>query len=294
MKLSLLLAAFMFIGILGGALGCGRLAGNDTPRVPNYADISKPKRIINGIAGAHGICIARNGNFAIIPYKKGFDKFFLYDSCGNLMKEVQQPSGSSGHLADCVFTEHHLFVTDIGSKKMYKYTADDLSFIKVVDSGKEFERLAVSRDGRQIYVAIKNYRTVNGLKINTYENDKLISSFAVNSDGGPRGIVVDRCGQLEVAIWNSGKILRFTPEGVLIKTNVYEEVKKADGFAIDRAGNVLVPDRGVNSGKLMVYSPGGAVIKTIKGLTMPVDVDINYDGTVVVADPHGSGSVLLY
>ena len=112
--------------------------------------------------------------------------------------------------------------------------------------------------------------------------------------GGPRGIVVDRCGQLEVAIWNGGKVLRFTPEGVLIKTNVYDEVKIADGFAIDRAGNVLVPDRGVNSGKLMVYSPGGAVIKTIKGLTMPVDVDINYDGTVVVADPHGSGSVLLY
>ena len=291
MKLSLLLAAFVLTGILGGALGCGRLAGNDTPRVPNYADISKPKRIINGIAGAHGICIARNGNFAIIPYKKGFDKFFLYDSCGNLMKEVQQPSGSSGHLVDCVFTEYHLYVTDIGSKKMYKYTADDLSFIKVVDSGKEFERLAVSRDGRKIYVAIKKF---HGQKINTYENDKLISSFAVNSHGAPRGIVVDRCGQLEVAIWLSGKVLRFAPEGVLIKTNDYDEVKIADGFAIDRAGNVLVPDRGVNSGKLMVYSPGGAVIKTIKaGLTKPLDVGINHDGTILVAD-YGSGSVLLY
>ena len=56
-------------------------------RLPVYDNIQEPKKILN-IPQAHGLCVAASGDFAIIPYNLG-GKFFLYHSCGKLMRVVR-------------------------------------------------------------------------------------------------------------------------------------------------------------------------------------------------------------
>ena len=60
--LSFLTVAIVLIGITTQAFACNyeRMSGS-----PNYAKITTPKKILN-IPNAHGICVAPNGNFAVM------------------------------------------------------------------------------------------------------------------------------------------------------------------------------------------------------------------------------------
>ena len=53
----------------------------------------------------------------------------------------------------------------------------------------------------------------------------------------------------------------YTPEGRRIGVTTYQEVHRADGIAMDTAGNLLIADH--DMGEAKVYSPCGALIKTI-------------------------------
>ena len=78
-------------------------------RLPIYDNIQEPKKILN-IPQAHGLCVAASGDFAIIPYNLG-GKFYLYHSCGKLMRVVRLPGGF-GKAADCEFVQRNLYVAD--------------------------------------------------------------------------------------------------------------------------------------------------------------------------------------
>ena len=81
--LSLLTVAIVLIGITTQAFACyyERMS-----RSPNYAKITTPKKILN-IPQAHGICVAPNGNFAVVSWNNA-GKIYMYYSCGKLMKVV--------------------------------------------------------------------------------------------------------------------------------------------------------------------------------------------------------------
>ena len=101
------------------------------------------------ISNAHGICVAENGNFAVIPWNTA-GKFYLYDSCGNLLKKVDFPSGSRG-ASDCAFVKNNLYIAEQTQKSLYKYTADGL-FVGVVAKGEHYARFTTCND--HLYVSI--------------------------------------------------------------------------------------------------------------------------------------------
>ena len=81
--LSLLMVAFVLIGITTHASACNY---ERMSRTPNYAKLTTPRKVLN-IPQAHGICIAPNGNFAVVSANTA-GKVYLYYSCGKLMKVV--------------------------------------------------------------------------------------------------------------------------------------------------------------------------------------------------------------
>ena len=98
-------------------------------------------------------------------------------------------------------------------------------------------------------------------------------------------------GSLRIS--NLGKqVYTYTPEGRRVSVTTYQEVHRADGIAMDTAGNLLIADH--DKGEVKVYSPCGALIKTIRtGTRLSTDVEIGNDGTVMVADP-AAGKVLMF
>ena len=79
----------------------------------------------------------------------------------------------------------------------------------------------------------------------------------------------------------------------LLGAKTYKEIRRGDGIAMDKAGNILITDYW-GSSKLPVYSPCGELIKSIgAGFRLSVDVDIGNDGTVMVVDYYGN-KVYMY
>ena len=89
-------------------------------RSPHYEDITQPKRILT-VPRAHGICVASDGKFAVIPHNNN-GNFYLFYSCGKLMKIVRIPSGHRSSLGDCTFSGNHLYVAGFGARNVYKYS----------------------------------------------------------------------------------------------------------------------------------------------------------------------------
>ena len=98
--LSLLTVAIVLIGITTQAFACNY---EKMSRSPNYAKITTPKKILN-IPNAHGICVAPNGNFAVMSHNNA-KKIRIYYSCGKLMKEVDLSKQGFQAATDCAFTD---------------------------------------------------------------------------------------------------------------------------------------------------------------------------------------------
>ena len=106
----LILAIIVLFGAAKQALACDY---DRISRIPDYDNIQEPKKISN-IPQAHGLCVAASGDFAIIPYNMG-GKFYLYHSCGKLMRVARLPNGfGRGH--DCEFVQCKLYILDKSGK----------------------------------------------------------------------------------------------------------------------------------------------------------------------------------
>ena len=95
-----------------------------------------------------------------------------------------------------------------------------------------------------------------------------------------------------VSNWNKKSVYSYTLDGKKLGMFTIKEVQRADGLAMDTAGNLLVTEYNTN---VVVYSPCGEVVKTIQvaGSRHTTDVEIGNDGTVMVA-AFGSSKVYLY
>ena len=89
-------------------------------RSPRYEDITQPKQILT-VPRAHGICVASDGKFAVIPCNNN-GNFYLFYSCGKLMKIVRIPFGHRSTLGDCTFSGNNLYIAGAHAKKIYKYS----------------------------------------------------------------------------------------------------------------------------------------------------------------------------
>ena len=278
--LSLLTVAIVLIGITTQAFACNY---ERMSRSPNYAKITTPKKILN-IPQAHGICVAPNGNFAVISHNHA-KKIRIYYSCGKLMKEVDLSKQGFQAATDCAFTDRSLYVADYNGKKVYELSTIG-KFIRIFATGPHFVRIAACQD--------RLYMTTNtgGQNVYVYDtNGKLIRRISVPARH-TRGVIVGIDGNLYVSNMERRQVYTYTSAGIRVGVKTYKEVQNADGLAMDTAGNLLIADHG--GGKVEVYSPCGALIKTIRtGTRYTVDVEIGNDGTVMVADRIAS-KVFLY
>ena len=278
--LSLLTVAIVLIGITTQAFACyyERMS-----RSPNYAKITTPKKTLN-IPQAHGICVAPNGNFAVISHNNA-KKVRIYYCYGKLMKEVDLSKHGFNAATDCAFTDQRLFVADYNGKKVYELSTLG-EFVRIFATGLYFVRMAACQD--RLYVTI-NSGGQNVLVYNT--NGGLIRRISVPANHA-RGVIVGIDGNLHVSNWQRKQVYVYTPEGRRVSVTTYNELQYADGIAMDTAGNVLIADH--SKGKVEVYSPCGALIKTIRtGTRHSVDVEIGNDGTVMVAD-YATSKVFMY
>ena len=263
----LILAFIVFFGATKQALACDY---DRISRLPVYDNIQEPKKILN-IPQAHGLCVAASGDFAIIPYNMG-GKFYLYHSCGKLMRVARLPNGfGRGH--DCEFVQRKLYILDKSGKKLYKYSANG-NFLQLIAQGEHFHYITSCKG--HLYVTVSKNHRRNAI---VYYNDKEIHRFDV--PGWPRDITVGTDNNIYVSTW-SNKIQVFNLKGKRIKEITYPDLRTADGIAMDTSGNLLVADR---SKQLLVYSPCGKLIKRIRsGFIAPSDVEIGNDGTVMMTD----------
>ena len=276
--LSLLTVAIVLIGITTQAFACNY---ERMSRSPNYAEITTPKKILN-VPVAHGICVAPNGNFAVVSAVK---KIYIYYSCGKLMKliDLSKHGLQTGH--DCAFTDRSLYVTDHKGRKVYELSTIG-KFMRIFATGYVFNRIAACQD--RVYVT----KHGGGQNVYVYDtNGKEIRRISVPANHA-RGVIVGIDGNLHISNGHRKQVYTYTPEGRQVGVTTYKEVQYADGLAMDTAGNLLIAD--YNGGKVEVYSPCGALIKTIRpGGRYAVDVEIGNDGTVMVAD-YVTSKVFMY
>ena len=252
-------------------------------RSPHYEEITQPKRILT-VPRAHGVCVASDGKFAVIPHnKKG--NFYLFYSCGKLLKIVRLPFGDKSSLIDCTFSGNNLYVASNVAKKIYKYSENG-KFRIVITTGESLQFIT-SCQGRLYATAWRK----NSRNVISYYNDKETHRF--NVPGSPRGIVIGTDDNLHVTAWHSNKVLSYKPNGKLLGAKTYKGLRYADGIAVDKAGNFLIADYS-NPNELLVYSPCGELIKQIRpGFRRVLDVDIGNSGTVIVSDYTGN-KVYMY
>ena len=245
----------------------------DTP-VPNYAALSSPKKTFN-VPKAYGICVAPNGNFAVVS-----SKIYIYYSCGKLMKSVDPGvQGSTG----CAFTDRNLYVVDFHGKKVYELSTTG-KFIRIFATGYKFFRIEACRN--RVFVTTD----VNNLLLIYDTNGRKIRQVAVPNRA--RWVIVGIDNQLYVVSGPTKALRTYTLDGKLLeKVTKREIVSFADGLAMDSAGNILIT--GHNNGQVFVYSPCGKLIKTIKAGKWAPDVKIGKDGTILVTD-HGNSKVYMY
>ena len=276
--LSLLTVAIVLIGITTQAFACyyERMS-----RSPNYAMITKPKKAIS-VPNAYGICVAPNGNFAVMMWNSA-KKIRIYYSCGKLMKEVDLSKQGLTLAGDCAFTDRNLYLADYSGKKVFVLSTIG-KFIRSFATGVYAFRIAACQD--RLYITTSGGGQ-NVLVYNT--NGGLIRRVSV--PGNARGVVVGIDGNLHVSNWQRKQVYVYTPEGRRVSVTTYNEITLADGLAMDTAGNLLIADH--NKAKVEVYSPCGALIKTIRTTRYAFDVEIGNDGTVLVAD-NGSNKVFMY
>ena len=278
--LSLLTVAIVLIGITTQAFACNY---ERMSRSPNYAKITTPKKILN-IPQAHGICVAPNGNFAVMSANNA-KKIRIYYSCGKLMKLVDLRKHGFQLSFDCAFTDRSLYVADYHGRKVYELSTIG-KFIRVFATGIHILRIAACQD--------RLYMTTNtgGQNVHVYDtNGKLLRRISVPANHA-RGVIVGIDGNLYVSNWQRKQVYTYTPEGRQVGVTTYREVQHADGLAMDTTGNLLITNQ--HGGTVNVYSPCGSLIKTIRTANkLAVGVEIGNDGTVMVAD-SGASKVFLY
>ena len=267
LPLQLLFAALILV--CGIYCSCGPMRMKN---VPNYKNImeGKPKKVIN-VQSPHGVCVADNGMFAVVPYMTT-KSFHLYYGCGKQMQVVSLPSERRGtKFIHCTFAGDNLYVT-ASNKEIYKFSMNG-TFIKVMASGEGYGFIT-SCGNDMLYVTV-------GKSLIAYHNEKEEWRVEVPTNLAARQPTIGLDKNIHLTT-RTNKVLFYSLEGKPLGSKEYEGLKSGDGIAIDAAGNTLVVAR-TGSQKLLVYSPCGKLIKTIQ-FDGPADVEIGYDGTIIVTD----------
>jgi tripartite motif-containing protein 71 len=117
---------------------------------------------------------------------------------------------------------------------------------------------------------------------------------------GPRGVAIDRNGNLYVADTGNGRVVKFDASGREVTTFGKQgsgpgEFSLVSRVAVSGQGNLLALDS--ETGWVHVFAPDGKVIRRLGGsdarLYHPSGMAVMADGTVVIADTGGDRIVFL-
>ena len=111
-----------------------------------------------------------------------------------------------------------------------------------------------------------------------YGNSGIVSLAFTN----PYGVAADASGNVYVADYGSGLVLKFTG-GSGSPTTIASGFSGPKGLAIDRAGNIYVADAG-NKAIKKIPAAGGTVVTVGPSFNSPVGLAVDAAGNVFVSD----------
>ena len=109
----------------------------------------------------------------------------------------------------------------------------------------------------------------------------------------PRGIAIDRAGNILVADTNNGRIEKFSPSGVFITSigtrgKGHGQFEAPNGIAIDHAGNIYVAEIGSKHCVQKLGPDGTFIAEWAPGLYGPRRIAIGPDDSIYVVDSGGN------
>ena len=228
------------------------------------------------------ICVRNDGYFVATNTRLHSTYMYLFDQCGWMKIRIGLPNVINS--VGCAFTSNKLFVSVTSANLILQFTSGGI-YRGIFQFNVPALRLATH--GSILYTSVAGSRNV--YVYNTLNGNR--ENIMTSAHGNPRGLAVDRNGNLHVAIW--GNIVEiFSPQGRLLNAHQVQEVVTADGIAMDSNFNTIIADRGNH--QVLVYNKFYTLIKRIAGFNMPVDVaQGNNCIYLIVADKGGNYIYLL-
>ena len=235
---------------------------------------------ICGFKFPFNIRITEKGTVYVTEY--GTNYIHILNLAGNHIKKFTVPKGHPTG----VFTRGNVVYVANTADEVYKYTLNGEYLEAKYLKGAMPISVALDYDGL-MYVCKWKSRNIQ-----VFHRDGTASHVISYSGMHPRILHFDGNDNLYVSDHYKKVLYVFNKYGKLLRT-ISVPSKLTDGFMMDRAGNIFVPDRTKNAGKLFILNNAGKVLKTIGGMVGASDVAVAPDGTVWVVDFEG-GCLLRY
>ena len=200
--------------------------------IPPYTSLRLKRTIERSVLNPYAIGIAENGDVFLGGWNDHHVHHF--DKNGTKLNSWRTP-GNNIH--GILVHGKNIYVSQCTPPEVFNYTQDGILVGPSFISGC-YPDLVIGPDGR-LY-ASDCYKGL--ISIFDMEDGSLYHQFTGITY--PRGIGFDLDGNLHVARWYSPVIQVFTRSGVLLHSYTPPSSGHSDGVFIDRAGNVLVADRG--------------------------------------------------
>lgn len=123
---------------------------------------------------------------------------------------------------------------------------------------------------------------------------QFLDRFSPTWDNGPFPVAVDSAGNVYTGLPNPGEIVKFAPNGSVVKT---WSADYPQGIAIDSRGNIYVSD--FDASDISVFAPSGKLLRTLgpdfhgKYLNTVAGIALGPDGNLYVSDHRDSRVVKM-
>ena len=240
--------------------------------IPPYTSL-RLKRTITSVNHPYGFAFTENGDVFIGSW---FDHHVHhFDRNGNKLNSWRIP-GNSIH--DVLIHGKNIYVAQCHPGKVYNYTLNG-TLVGSVFTDNCYVNLIIGPDGR-MYASHWGQGLIS---IFNMEDGSLFHQ--ITGAPRPRGLGFDLDGNLHVSRWESPVIQVFTRSGVLLRSYTVPSAGHIDFLFIDKAGNMLVADRGASPKVIIVDKNNNLLHKLIPGPGhTTVDVGVAPNGDVWVAN----------
>ena len=254
------------------------------------------QRYFNVGSGTTGVAVHTNGE-VFVSREDGFVQVFSED--GTAVRRIGSKGNGNGQFGwpwGLLLVGDRLYVSDNNLHRVQYFSATTGQYIGQFGSkgnrnGQLSDPRGMSTDGKgNILVADYSNKRVQVFK----EDGTFV--LVIQCDGDASDVAVDNEGKIHVTIWNQNHVQVFSPDG---KTHLYTYDNPAGNFncprgiTIDDEGYILVTVFNGRNSYLHVLSPDMKQVKLISGLSDPVDIVLDKDGYIYVAE-YGNKRITKY